>query len=67
MMMMIKGKKMMAVCIVKYALEIIHLVTDKNPIQVYPRSTLLCMLHISQTLTDILTGSRVYISKKVTQ
>merc|ERR1712146_816630 len=29
------GKKMMAVRIVKHAFEIIHLLTDKNPIQVY--------------------------------
>merc|ERR1711920_560647 len=29
------GKKLMAVRIVKHAFEIIHLLTDKNPIQVY--------------------------------
>ena len=29
------GKKMMAVRIVKHAFEIIHLLTDKNPVQVY--------------------------------
>merc|ERR1712070_1148171 len=29
------GKKLMAVCIVKHAFEIIHLLADKNPIQVY--------------------------------
>merc|ERR1712151_1414713 len=29
------GKKIMAVRIVKHAFEIIHLLTDKNPIQVY--------------------------------
>ena len=28
------GKKLMAVRIVKHAFEIIHLLTDKNPIQV---------------------------------
>ncbi|CAE7409444.1 RPS5, partial [Symbiodinium necroappetens] len=30
------GKKLMAVRIVKHAFEIIHLLTDKNPIQVKP-------------------------------
>merc|ERR1719309_690775 len=29
------GKKLMAVRIVKHAFEIIHLLTDKNPIEVY--------------------------------
>jgi small subunit ribosomal protein S5e len=28
------GKKVMAVCIVKHAMEIIHLLTDANPIQI---------------------------------
>ncbi|XP_042386716.1 40S ribosomal protein S5-like [Zingiber officinale] len=28
------GKKLMAVCIIKHAMEIIHLLTDANPIQI---------------------------------
>merc|ERR1712147_200439 len=36
------GKKMMAVRIVKHAFEIIHLLTDQNPIQVYVDAVINC-------------------------
>ncbi|XP_042380795.1 40S ribosomal protein S5-like [Zingiber officinale] len=34
------GKKLMVVCIIKHAMEIIHLLTDANPIQIVVDATI---------------------------
>merc|ERR1711933_30683 len=36
------GKKLMAVRIIKHAFEIIHLLTDQNPVQVYVDAVINC-------------------------
>ena len=43
------GTKMMAVRIVKHAFEIIHLLTDKNPVQVYVDAVKNCGLRDDST------------------